>query len=445
MAPSAPTEAPPCVVASGSRTPRVRSALLMGFGMHCVFTCYSTAQNYASSLLHFDGLPLDSVMLVTAYVCFAMSSVTLGPWFVRRHGAHRAMSVAAVGYVVFVASLVYVITPLSTLAAAIMGMSAGMIWVGNGVYTSACAQGAAWVSGLNWGLVNGATMSGGLIGMVFFRQDSAGWPPGLPPIPIVAGWNAVTSPFFVALLCVGAVGWLCLASLAPIESEAAAVDGSCDIQRLGNAARHCWYLMPLAAFTGIVQTFRSGLYTRQLPIDLVGPVLVVLGFCELLGGAIVARAFDRRGKAAGTLVFLALQTAALAVSFLAGREGGAPAWQMFVGGALLGLADSGLCTLLYAELDAAFGKPAAGSCAEAEDRGFSNVELSSLFFLSQSFGFGVTFGVAPFALAHGQKRADDFMYLTEIALVGAWMVLSSVCFLLPAKRRACCAGEPLLL
>lgn len=101
-------------------------------------------------------------------------------------------------------------------------------------------------------------------------------------------------------------------------------------------------------YTGVSNAFWSGMFPRQMSPGLVGPAMCILGGGEIIGGLAVGAVIDRCGLRVAVVLIVLVQGGALAIAYFADVE--QDRTKFWVAAGLLGVADNGVSTMVYATL-----------------------------------------------------------------------------------------------
>jgi len=338
----------------------MKNILLLGMGFFCIMGGYQPVQSFATSLLDTKCLPLGSISIGSIYFFLAISATT-APYFITRFGAVRSMVVAAIAYPAFIASVVYVVSPVVLLCSMAIGICGGVLNTANGVVVDRNSDETN--RGRRSGIFNAfnqaAGLPGNLVSIVFLTAA---------PTPfegectterlLLVGWTDDQSPYFCALagFCCCGILFLLFIAEKEVPAAASAVGGEVaspltSLKRvlcLVVSPGYCGVL-PLCFYTGVSQAFWGGFVTREIDDTQVGPVMAMLCVGEFLGGLATGQLVDKAGYGATSALLVAGQAATLVVTWLGVYHDSLRV--LLLAGLLLGAVDSGAATLTYAGLN----------------------------------------------------------------------------------------------
>eukprot|EP00808_Paulinella_micropora_P011028 g72020.t1 len=116
-----------------------KNVLIVSMGFFALFMAFNVSQAFATTAL--DG-NLGTIALAVLYLCFTMNCL-LADLYVRLLGAKRCMVIGAIPYIGMILANLYPRAEVVIAANALCGLSAALLWTGQGVYVARCAALAA--------------------------------------------------------------------------------------------------------------------------------------------------------------------------------------------------------------------------------------------------------------------------------------------------------------
>jgi hypothetical protein len=111
-------------------------------------------------------------------------------------------------------------------------------------------------------------------------------------------------------------------------------------------------MLPYMFYTGVSIVFYSGMFTRQMAPEMVGPAMCILGGGQVVGGLVIGGVIDRLGVRCGCVLIVAVVGSAMAVAHVANST--QDRTMFWIASGLLGLAENGVQTTAYAILTRRF-------------------------------------------------------------------------------------------
>jgi hypothetical protein len=118
---------------------------VLSLAFFLIFVAFITAQAFATPLLGHLG----TISLIVLYVFFTLGGVS-APYIARRLGGPTALIAAATTYALFVASFIYLVTPVLVVFAAVVGFGGSVLWTAHGVVMTQVRQSFARVLLGHW-------------------------------------------------------------------------------------------------------------------------------------------------------------------------------------------------------------------------------------------------------------------------------------------------------
>jgi hypothetical protein len=186
------------------------NVLTMAFGYLCLFTAFQTTQILAGALLG----NLGTISIAVLYAVF-VSAGFVAPAIARGLGPKAGLVAGGLTYCLFMASLVYIVSPVVLLCSAIIGGGASVLWCSQGMMISQCTNESnkSTYFALFWGIFNLCVIPGNIVGHFLLQKKagadgSAAGPPPAPAhgIPLVIGFSDPNSYLFIFLFFAGIAG-----------------------------------------------------------------------------------------------------------------------------------------------------------------------------------------------------------------------------------------------
>lgn len=138
-----------------------------------IFSAYNTVQNYITSLLPGH---LGDESLSVLYITIALT-VCSAPSVMGSLGERRTMILGAACYVVYLASLMYVVEWIVLVTSAVIGFGAALLWVAVGVFLTkhSTADDRGFTSGFFWSTFQLSGIVGNLGAYFVFKGVHASW------------------------------------------------------------------------------------------------------------------------------------------------------------------------------------------------------------------------------------------------------------------------------
>eukprot|EP00936_MAST-01D_sp_MAST-1D-sp1_P002712 g2712.t1 len=405
-----------------------RNVLHMSLGFLFVFFGFSTAQNFVVPLFGNIG----SLSLGVLYFVFTFVLLAGPPLMNRLGGPKRAMVIGASGYVLYSCSLIYLWIPTIMLGSVVIGVSAALLWTGQGTFMAHNSNGSnsGTLSGYFWAMLMASNLFGNVSASLIIRALGKSDDTNVCKVQSAEksfspGWNGTDSMLFILLAGVGAVGVAILSCVPGTRgSEAGGDDGassghSTPFEKLMATVRvlktrRMLLLSPLFFYTGIGVTFYSAQFTRQVchPSD-IGFIMAGLGAAEMAGSVAFGRLSDRTGSTVVVGLAAVLQAAALAVAW---KANSAQNSLLYGAAALLGLADCGFQTMMYKVLQ--------------EQQTGDPEEAFAAYKFVQTLACTIGFLYTPLFVTKPAKVATAAQFKAEIVVVAAFLALGMLGFLI---------------
>ena len=385
------------------------------------------------------------------------------PAFCRYLGTVQGLVFGGLTYCLFMASLIYMITPIVLLCSAIIGFGASVLWTSQGMMIAQCTNDSnkATYFAIFWGIFNLCVIPGCLVSHFLLGKKKAGGVDGGSAsghdisnhtahddgIKMVIGWNDPNSYLFVFLLFSGLVG-IVVVSLLKLTPPDAANGSKPEMETrpvpvqiratIGLMLKpRMVAILPLFFFTGVQMTMWSSWFTRQMYADVVGLVMIGFGLSEFVGCFSIGPIGDKYGRT----VLLSMGTSFWVVG----------AWLTWSGNTKVVAfckdvpCDGGgygcpceaadytfffVASVLYGLGDCCF-QTAAGAIA-AQDFVVAGKTSDAFALLKtfQSLGGVIGFGISPLLAIHGGKTSSPEQLRLEILMTAASGVAALAGFVL---------------
>lgn len=331
-------------------------------------------------------------------------TVPFAPAAVRALGEKRGMVVGAIGYCVFLASLVRVSRPVVLAASVVIGAGAALLWVAQGSFLIRSSAGGnrERYAGLFWGLFQWCNVVGNLSAYFVFSHASR-------------------STLFACFFGTAVLGLLVLMAVRPLPPLAGGAEDAGDapspLEMVVAAARlfrrrAILLMLPVFFLTGLELAFWTGEFTRLLDADVIGLVLAFAGAGEIVAGAAVSAAGARAGRSATMLAGSASYAGGLVLASALQRGAvtgpswrGAP-WAAYVAAFAFGVGDCVFNTAVYGLL----GSKVAGADA---------VGAFTVYQLLQNAGSAAGYYSSPLVPLHGSDGTPAQLWVQGAAVAAA--------------------------
>lgn len=359
------------------------NVIILGISFCVLFVAFSSTQNLQTNVHGDMGFRSLSVL----YCVFAPANF-ISPYVVQLVGEKFALIIGAVCYCLYIAANIKVEEPILLGASAVIGFGAAVLWTAQGsvVLHSAPADKLGAYNGLFFGIFQWAQVIGNLIAGVLLSNGTS--PSTLFFILTVVGSTSLLGFFFVSGHKVEAT------EAVPVKDRI--------LQTLKIMTEKQMFLLYLAMiYSGISQTYMFGVFPKTRPTKEVGYIMAVFGAADVIGSFVAGFVSDKLGRMPVVFSCALSMTVGSTIFFLQYPLHILPDEQYlsYVIAILLGIADSGFNTQLYAILGAVF--PDRVEAAIGAFKFFQAGSTAVLFFvgpyftsdsLSQIFYYGVTNG-----------------------------------------------------
>ncbi|KAK2191993.1 hypothetical protein NP493_41g03028 [Ridgeia piscesae] len=278
---------------------RLYNVILLGFSFMLIFTAFMTCSMAEESILRdarkqsngtFTGSGYTSLAII--YGVFSVANWA-GPSIVAVCGARGAMFMGALLYSLFIASFLKPMTWSLYLGSVLVGLGAGVIWIGQGNFLTLNSDKTTMGrnSGIFWALLQCSMLVGNLYVYFAFKGE----------MNITSQSRTTLFTVLTAAVLLGTLSLLFLRKPPPRTSEPGSVerpDGPLEALKKSFQllmTRNMILLCVTFAYTGLELTFFSGVYgtcvgnTLYFQPDnksLIGLCGIFIGIGEVLGGAL---------------------------------------------------------------------------------------------------------------------------------------------------------------
>eukprot|EP01012_Entosiphon_sulcatum_P008991 TRINITY_DN14959_c0_g1_i1.p1 TRINITY_DN14959_c0_g1~~TRINITY_DN14959_c0_g1_i1.p1 ORF type:complete len:460 (-),score=73.03 TRINITY_DN14959_c0_g1_i1:216-1421(-) len=365
---------------------------------------------------------MGSVSIGIIYFGLTIGSF-IAPAVIRALGLRLTMALSSIAYVLYIASIVYIVVPAVLAVSLLIGFSAATLQIAQGAFLGHCTvdSNRGLYSGIFMAFNQGANLPGNFISVFYLSNVTTS--AGNADSGLVLGWNDDLSPYFSILTAIcgaGAVSLLLLRRIDGIADDEELPKGIWETFRetasvaVSSQMRD---ILPLCFYTGVSQVFWSGMFTRQMSADHIGIAMCILAGGEVCGAVFFGKYLDFLGTAVSAATVVCLQAAALTVAWWANHT---QEYVLFyTAAALLGAADNGIFTTSYSILNERFGTAASEITILPQDdcTGSVAVQNSSYafgaFFALQSIATMIGFFVSPLIVASGSTQSTPVQFLGE--------------------------------
>ena len=455
------------------------NVVMLGLGFLLIMGGYSPVQNFATSLLNLPCLAIGSFSIGLIYAALAIAAL-LAPVAIRRLGERTAMILTSLAYCTYVVSVAWIITPVVILTSINIGLCGGVLNTAGGSFLAKNCDDTnrGQFSGIFNAFNMGSAIPGNLLSIFFLSTSGATAGSGSDSDAtsgltstddtdphcgpgttwrdrINLGWDGSSSEFFLALavMCLAGTGALCLIRPSPrgqaLNEAEEPAESSREIIAKTLSLLTAPVMRPLILlflYSGLSNAYWSGMLPGQVDTAMVGPAMVVVGVAEVCGGLVYGRMIDCVGAKRTLCAVLLQNLCALGLSVVANLPSVRDSTSVdltsehlfYVASFLLGAADNGLMTCIYAIVSATFENqgeaaaspkerllesvPAGGAARHCADDAFAllmclNSVMVMVVFLCQPLL--VTNDDAPQLLPGA--------FLGETVFVGAWEAVAVLC------------------
>jgi len=372
------------LLAKGERRGLI-NVLILGFSFCVLFVAFSSTQNLQTNV-HGD---LGFRSLSVLYLVFAPANF-ISPYIVQLVGEKIALIIGAVCYCVYIAANIKVTEPILLGASAIIGFGAAVLWTAQGsvvIHSAPPAKLGAY-NGLFFGIFQCAQVIGNLTAGVLLSNGT-----DLSKLFLIL--TVVVSTSLAGFIFVRGDIYLSRGNRVE-EGETIPVRVRLMQTVKIMTEKNMIYLYLAMIYSGISQTYMFGVFPKTRPTKEVGYIMAVFGAADVIGSFVAGSVSDKLGRMPVLLTCAVSMTVGSVIFFLQDPLHILPdaTYLSYVIAILLGIADSGFNTQIYATLGAVF--PDRVEAAIGAFKFFQAGSTAVLFFVgpyvNELFYFAVTNG-----------------------------------------------------
>eukprot|EP00040_Diaphanoeca_grandis_P013957 m.70554 g.70554 ORF g.70554 m.70554 type:complete len:603 (+) comp24242_c0_seq1:111-1919(+) len=405
------------------------NVLNIAFAFLLLFTAFQTTQMLASSLIG----ALGQYSLALVYVFFTIGGF-FAPAICGRLGARLGMFIGALTYVIYVASLIYLIVPVVLVTSALIGCGAGVLWTSQGMMMTMSTNNnnKTKYNSMFWGIFNLCVLPGNIAGhyILLNEKPSNATSTGGPFDKLVIGWTNPNSELFMLLTIIGGAGaglMMLVRQPDPSRGTPATVDKRSALKQIQATCalvfdQKMMCLIPIFTFTGVAMTMWASWFTRQMYKTEIGLVMCAFGVAEFIGGMTIGRFVEAYGRNAGLVFGATCGLTAMVLTYVASEDlasyctehsvlmTAAPCKE-YTSYALFYVASG-----LYGFMDCTFQSVAAAICATSFNATGNSTDAWALFRTFQAGGAAICFFISPLLVVKGQTYSSSSQLLIEIII-----------------------------
>eukprot|EP00013_Stygamoeba_regulata_P019786 CAMPEP_0177659492 /NCGR_PEP_ID=MMETSP0447-20121125/17474_1 /TAXON_ID=0 /ORGANISM="Stygamoeba regulata, Strain BSH-02190019" /LENGTH=712 /DNA_ID=CAMNT_0019164371 /DNA_START=64 /DNA_END=2199 /DNA_ORIENTATION=+ len=252
----------------------LRNVVLLGLSFLFVFTAFSVAQGFATTLVG----RLGSISLGLLYLCFSVTNL-FGSYLVNRLGHRWSLVIGGGTYAIYVACNIYIKAYILLPASALIGMGAAVIWTAQGAYLSD----------------NSSVTTLGLFSGVFWFIFQCNYVIGPLTAAQLINDNVPQSILYSVLTVVCILGVLSFFALSYSDRSSVRVLHPLDQLRLFGDSR-IQHMLCMMIFSGITQSYYFGVFPQQVGKYTLGYILTTFGVSDAISSMIAGKASDVIGR-----------------------------------------------------------------------------------------------------------------------------------------------------
>lgn len=329
------------LITPGSEKRGLINVVVLGVSFCILFVAFSSCQNLQTNV---NG-DLGFYSLSVLYSVFAPANF-ISPYVVTLFGEKISLMFGAVCYCLFIAANIKVEKATLLAASAIVGFGAAVLWTAQGstvIHNAPPAKLGAY-NGLFFGIFQWCQVIGNLIAGVLISKGMSNF------------W------LFSILTIIGStslIGFLCLRTTKTVEEKA--TEEKVGLlkkltQTFSVMATKPMVLLYLAMiYSGVSQSYFFGVFPKGQPKNEVGYIMAVFGAADVAGSFVAGFVSDKLGRLP-IVFFCALSMSAGSITFYLQQIGviDNARYLSYIIAVLLGIADSGFNTQIYATLGVVF-------------------------------------------------------------------------------------------
>jgi MFS family permease len=313
------------------------NVVILGVSFCLLFIAYSATQNLQTNL--HGNLGFESLSIL--YFVFAFTNF-ISPYVVVLVGEKVALLFGCVCYCVFIAANTKVIEPILLAASAIIGFGAAVLWTaqGSAVIRSSPPEKLGAYNGIFFGIFQWAQVLGNLLAGILLSKGIS------------------DKILFLILTIIGSTSLIGILFLRrPKTVSMSSEPFSTRILQTFNVmfTKKMALLYLAMIYSGVSQTYMFGVFPKTRPKKEVGYIMTAFGGADVAGSLLAGYISDKVGRLPIIFVCACSMTAGSVVFFLQEVEVlGDATYLSYVISVLLGIADSGFNTQIYATLGHVF-------------------------------------------------------------------------------------------
>eukprot|EP00026_Physarum_polycephalum_P007730 Phypoly_transcript_07795.p1 GENE.Phypoly_transcript_07795~~Phypoly_transcript_07795.p1 ORF type:complete len:431 (+),score=39.49 Phypoly_transcript_07795:56-1348(+) len=314
------------------------NVLVLSFSFCLLFSAFNTAGSLQTSLNGNLGYWSNGIL----YIVFAVATF-VSPWFVINFGEKITLLIGAACYTLYIGANIRVTEAFLFTASGIIGFGAALIWTAQGsviLHSAPLAKLGAY-NGIFFGIFQWSHVIGNVIAGELLED-------GTPKSTL----------FLVLTIVAGCslIGFVCVRQSVSTEKMNEEPIGERLVQTIKvMGTRRMMLLWIVIIYTGISQTFVTGIFPATRPQKIVGWINAVFGAADVVGSFTFGYLSDRIGRLPIVLICGCSMTIGSIVLFLQlFHKITQDDWVGYVIAIFLGIADSGFNTQIYSTLGTYF-------------------------------------------------------------------------------------------
>jgi len=345
------------------------NVVLLGISFCVLFSAFSPTQNLETTL----NADLGFLSLSILYGFLSLSNF-ISPMVINKIGQKFSLIIGTLAYVLYIAANIKVTAPTLCIASAILGVGGAILWNAQGAFVIRCSTEKT--LGLNTGIFFALFQINQVIGNL-----GTG-------VLINHGLSIFVLFIILSAVCASSIfGFLFLGNPTKVDEQGNAIIKEEKLNLKENLMstlklfkhKQILLLIPALFYSGISQSFFFGVFPPLAGKNYIGYIMAVFGVCDALGSVGFGKASDIFGRKP----FIVLSTlfcigGSLFAYFINTKIEHNQIGYYFICAGLLGFADAGFNTLLYALLGALY--PKNGESAVAVYKFIQSIASAIAFF-----------------------------------------------------------------